>query len=41
MEQNDDPALWQIADPYIGLAQFLPIGRIKRFSLLSLQRLTG
>ena len=21
-EQNDDPAFWKIADPYIGLAQF-------------------
>ena len=23
-EQNADPASWQIADPYIGLAQFFP-----------------
>ena len=40
-EQNADPALWQIADPYIGSAEFLSIGKIKIFSLLSLHRLTG
>ena len=39
-EQNSDPALWQIADPYIGLTQFSPIGRMKIFSLLSLYRLS-
>ena len=39
--QNSDPALWQIADPYIGSAEFLSIGKIKSFSLLSLHRLTG
>ena len=37
-EQNADPALWQIADPYIGLLQFLPFGRVKSFSVLSTQR---
>ena len=39
-EQNADPALRQIADPYIGFSQFLPIGRMKSFSLLPLNRLT-
>ena len=40
-EQNADPALWQIADSYIGLAQIQPNGRMKRSALFSLQRLTG
>ena len=31
-KQNAGPALWQIADPYRGLAQFLPIGGMKSFS---------
>ena len=39
-EQNADPAFWQIADPYIGSAEFLSNGKIKSFSLLSLHRLT-
>ena len=30
-EQNADPALWQIADPYIGSAEFFSIGKIKSF----------
>ena len=34
-EQNADPVLWQIADPYIGLVQFLAIRRMKSFSMLS------
>ena len=40
-EQNADPAFWQIADPYIGSAEFLFIWKIKSFSLLSLFRLAG
>ena len=26
-EQNADPALWQIADPYIGSAEYMSIGK--------------
>ena len=26
-----DPALWKIADSYIGLAQFIPYGRMQSF----------
>ena len=40
-EQNANPTLCQIAHPYIALVQFMPIGRMKSFSLLSLQRLSG
>ena len=27
--QNADPTLWQIVDPYIGLAQFCPLRKLK------------
>ena len=40
-EQNADTSLRQIADPYIWSAEFLGIGKIKSFSLLSFDRLAG
>ena len=35
-EQNAYPALWQIADPYIGSAEFLFIEKIKKFFIVVL-----